>query len=146
MTHSRKAALWLVAGLFVIGAILSWASIQGGGMSKWMPSSRVYHQTGVRATIPNDQASETLAQGARIQGTSCAGCHQREQRSEGPSFREIAARYQTDGDSSLGDLAAAVSHPAPGWSGYSPGPATTDLSGRDRLAVAYWILQSEGTN
>jgi hypothetical protein len=39
-------------------------------------------------------------------------------------------------------LAAAVTHPRPGWGNFATGPPESDLSIDDRIALATWILNS----
>lgn len=143
----RRAAVWMVAAVAVFGAILSWASIQGGNISRWMPERAPVHKASAAIATPAADTKELLARGARIQTTQCAGCHQPDERSTAPSYQEIMDRYKAQGDSALADLAEAVDHPSPGWDGYSPGPPS-NLPQSDRVAVAYWLmsLNRKGTN
>ncbi|GGF32172.1 hypothetical protein GCM10011611_42930 [Aliidongia dinghuensis] len=87
-----------------------------------------------------------IAHGDTLIRQQCAGCHDTAQRLVGPSWQAIAAHYaaMATQDPICGDgrglIGNAVSHPAPGWDGYPPGPTGIDLSPDDRTAIAAWVL------
>lgn len=143
----KRAAAWMVAVVAICGALLAWASIQGGNVSRWLPQPAAIHKANAALVISAAGTKDALTRGARIQTTQCAGCHDIEQRSTAPSYQEIVDHYKGQGESVLADLAEAVNHPSPGWSGYSPGPPS-GLPQSDRVAVAYWLMNSsrKGTN
>jgi hypothetical protein len=69
-------------------------------------------------------------------------------RSSGPSYQEIVTFYRREFPTSAGNpdlrsrLAAAVTHPRPGWGNFAPGPLQSELSLDDRIALSSWILNS----
>jgi cytochrome c551/c552 len=94
------------------------------------------------------EESALLDRGSQISQRQCAGCHKMATRSSGPSYKEIVTFYRREFPTSAGSpdlrsrLAAAVTHPRPGWGNFAPGPSESELSLDDRIALASWILNS----
>lgn len=89
------------------------------------------------AIIPKPERGQ---KGAFLQTMECAGCHDRVRREVGPSFRDIAQLYE----GRPAELAAAISHPQPGWVDYPPGPERLPISENDRASLVSWILDAGG--
>jgi len=89
------------------------------------------------------RASALIQTGKLVVRQRCSGCHDAQQRLEGPSWQAIVARYQQhvgeDADA-LALMNTAISHPRPGWDGYTPGPSAIALKPDAQLGVAAWIL------
>ncbi|MCS6944804.1 MAG: c-type cytochrome [Sutterellaceae bacterium] len=70
---------------------------------------------------------------------ACTGCHAVDRKLIGPSFREVAARYATDGGAAT-RLAAKIRNGGVGVWGNVPMPATAGLSESDAAKLAQWVL------
>ena len=138
----------LVVSVLLLGALLAWWGTRGHrrlfGEARRKP---VAAKEVVLPQITQDERS-LLARGSQISQRQCAGCHEMAARSSGPSYKEIVTFYRREFPDSAGDsdlrarLAAAVTHPRPGWGNFAPGPLESDLSLDDRIALATWILRS----
>jgi cytochrome c551/c552 len=102
------------------------------------------------AVLPQatQEESASLDRGSQISVRQCAGCHEMASRSSAPSYQEIVTFYRRQFPASAGNrdlrarLAAAVTHPRPGWGNFAPGPLESELSLDDRMALGSWILNS----
>src|ERR1700741_3492939 len=138
----------LIVSLLLLGTLLAWWGTRdrrrlfGEARRKPVAAGEV-----VLPQITQDESS-LLARGAQISQRQCAGCHEMAARSSGPSYKEIVNFYRHEFPNSPGDsdlrarLAAAVTHPRPGWGNFAPGPPESGLSVDDRIALATWILRS----
>ncbi len=86
------------------------------------------------AGVPAAQASEALAR-----ANNCLSCHTVNKRLIGPSFKEIALRYQGKGADEA--LVRKVREGGSGSFGAVPMPANPNLSEADARALVKWILR-----
>ena len=143
-----RTPLRLLVSVLLLGALLAWWGTRDRrrlfGEARRKP---VAAGEAVLPQITQDESS-LLARGAQISQRQCAGCHEMAARSSGPSYKEIVNFYRREFPNSSGDsdlrarLAAAVTHPRPGWGNFAPGPLESNLSVDDRIALATWILRS----
>ena len=145
--RSRELTL-LVVSVLLLGTLLAWWGTRGHrrlfGESPRKPVAAGY------TVLPRvtQEGSALLDRGSQISTRQCAGCHEMATRSSGPSYKEIVTFYRREFPTSAGSpdlrsrLAAAVTHPRPGWGNFAPGPSESDLSLDDRIALATWILNS----
>jgi cytochrome c len=70
---------------------------------------------------------------------ACMGCHAVDRKLVGPSFREIAQRYQHDGQAGA-KLAGKVRNGGSGVWGMIPMPAHPSMSDADVRTVVSWVL------
>lgn len=70
--------------------------------------------------------------------SACLNCHQVERKMAGPSFRDIAARYQ-DRKDNVAYLAERVMRGSAGSWGSIPMPPNPAVSAEDAQALAGWI-------
>jgi cytochrome c551/c552 len=91
---------------------------------------------------------DTLMVGGRdpvqklLNSHGCAGCHALEDRTVGPSFKEIAARYAND--AGAGErLAAKVRSGGAGVWGQVPMPPNTAVGDADLNAIVGWVLRQK---
>jgi cytochrome c551/c552 len=143
-----RTPLRLLVSVLLLGALLAWWGTRDRrrlfGEARRKP---VAAGEAVLPQITQDESS-LLARGAQISQRQCAGCHEMAARSSGPNYKEIVNFYRREFPNSSGDsdlrarLAAAVTHPRPGWGNFAPGPLESNLSVDDRIALATWILRS----
>jgi len=143
-----KPPVRLIVFMLLLGTLLAWWGTRdrrrlfGEARRKPVAAGEV-----VLPQITKDESS-LLASGAQISQRQCAGCHEMAARSSGPSYKEIVNFYRGEFPNSASDsdlrarLAAAVTHPRPGWGNFAPGPVESNLSVDDRVALATWILRS----
>jgi cytochrome c551/c552 len=147
--HLQSRSLTLLVGsVLLLGALLAWWGTRGHRRLFGEPPRRpVAAGDTVLPQVIQDEGA-LLARGSQISTRQCAGCHEMATRSSGPSYKEIVTFYRRQFPKSAGDsdlrsrLAAAVTHPRPGWGNFAPGPPESELSLDDRLALASWILNS----
>ena len=145
---SPRPPLRLVTSVLLLGTLLAWWGTRdhpaffGESPRKPVAAEVVTFPQGVQ------QESTLLDRGAQISQRQCAGCHEMATRSVAPSYLEIATFYRHQLPASAGTpdlrshVAAAVTHPRPGWGNFAPGPQELELSIDDRIALASWILNS----
>ena len=149
--HLRSRSLTLLVGsVLLLGTLLAWWGTRGHRRLFGEPPRRpVAAGDTVLPQVTQDE-SALLARGSQISTRQCAGCHEMATRSSGPSYKEIVTFYRRQFPTSAGDsdlrsrLAAAVTHPRPGWGNFAPGPSESELSLDDRIALATWILNNFG--
>lgn len=71
---------------------------------------------------------------------ACSGCHARDARVVGPSFKEISARYASD-PAVAPRLAAKIRSGGQGAWGQVPMPPNPGVSDADAAALASWVLK-----
>jgi cytochrome c551/c552 len=138
----------LVVSVLLLGALLAWWGTRD--RRRLFGEARRKPVAAGEAVLPQITQDESalLARGSQISQRQCAGCHELAARSTGPSYKEIVTFYRREFPDSAGDselrarLAAAVTHPRPGWGNFAPGPVESNLSVDDRIALATWILRS----
>ena len=147
--HSRSRQLTLLLGsVLLLGTLLAWWGTRGHRRLFGEPLREpvAAGDTVLPQVMPEESA--LLDRGSQISERQCAGCHKMATRSSGPSYREIVSFYRREFPTSAGNsdlrsrLAAAVTHPRPGWGNFAPGPSESALSLDDRIALASWILNS----
>jgi len=147
--HSRSRQLTLLLGsVLLLGTLLAWWGTRGHRRLFGEPLREpvAAEDTVLPQVMPEESA--LLDRGSQISERQCAGCHKMATRSSGPSYREIVSFYRREFPTSAGNsdlrsrLAAAVTHPRPGWGNFAPGPSESALSLDDRIALASWILNS----
>ncbi|MNC49958.1 Cytochrome c-552 precursor [compost metagenome] len=74
-----------------------------------------------------------------LQSNACTACHQPAARVVGPSWQEVAQRYN-DGSKSAEQLAASIKSGGSGTWGAVPMPPQAQLSDADAGSIAKWIL------
>jgi len=145
--HLRSRSLTLLLGsVLLLGTLLAWWGTRGH-RRLFGESPRKPVATG-GTVLPQVTQGEAalLDRGSQISTRQCAGCHEMATRSSGPSYKEIVTFYRREVSTSADDsdlrsrLAAAVTHPRPGWGNFAPGPSEPELSLNDRIALASWIL------
>jgi len=142
---SRTPTL-LVVSVLVLGTVLAWWGTRDSRHLFGEPPRRPFLAAApdVPQNVQTDSA--TLARGFQAEQRECAGCHDMNVRSSGPSYRQIVMFYLHQSGPSennrdlLSELAAAAAHPKPGWANFAPGPPQSNLASEDRVAVASWIL------
>jgi cytochrome c551/c552 len=147
--HSRSQPLALLLGsVLLLGTLLAWWGTRGHRRLFGEPPRRpVAAGDTVLPQVRQDEGA-LLDRGSQISQRQCAGCHEMATRSSGPSYQEIVTFYRREVSTSAGSpdlrsrLATAVSHPRPGWGNFAPGPAESELSLDDRIALASWMLNS----
>jgi cytochrome c551/c552 len=142
----------LLVSVLLLGTLLAWWGTRGHrrlfGESRRKPVAAV----GVVLPQVAQEESALLDRGSQISQRQCAGCHELASRSSGPSYQEIVTFYRREFPNSTGNadlrarLAAAVTHPRPGWGNFAPGPVESELSLDDRIGLASWILNSFDQN
>jgi cytochrome c551/c552 len=138
----------LVVFMLLLGTLLAWWGTRDH--RRLFGEARRKPVAAGEAALPQitQDESSLVARGAQISQLQCAGCHEMAARSSGPSYKEIVNFYRREFPNSTGDselrarLAAAVTHPRPGWGNFAPGPVESNLSVDDRIALATWILRS----
>ena len=144
-----RPPIGLVIGVLLLGTLLSWWGTRDHPRRLFGESLRepvAAAGAGLPQTTQVESAS--LERGSQISQRQCAGCHQMFTRSSAPSYQEIVNFYRRQFPASAGNsdlqsrLAAAVTHPQPGWDNFALGPSESDLSPDDRIAVASWILSN----
>ncbi len=139
----------LVTGVLLLGTLLAWWGTRDHPRRLFGESLREPVDAavvGLPQTTQEDSA--LLERGSQISQRQCAGCHEMFSRSSAPSYQEIVNFYRREIPASAGNsdlqsrLAAAVTHPLPGWDNFSRGPLESDVSPDDRMAVAAWILSN----
>ena len=147
--HLRSRSLTLLVGsVLLLGTLLAWWGTRGHRRLFGEPRREPVAAGGVVLPQVTQEGSALLDRGSQISTRQCAGCHEMATRSSGPSYKEIVIFYRSEFPTSAGDsdlrsrLAAAVTHPRPGWGNFAPGPSESELSLDDRIALASWILDS----
>ena len=147
--HSRSRALTLLVGsVLLLGTLLAWWGTRGHRRLFGEPRREPVAAGGTVLPQVTQEESALLDRGSQISTQQCAGCHKMSTRSSGPSYKEIVTFYRREFPTSAGSpdlrsrLAAAVTHPRPGWGNFAPGPSESELSLDDRIALASWILNS----
>lgn len=147
--YLRPGSLKLLVGsVLVLGALLAWWGTRGHRRQFGEPRREPVAAGEVVLPQATQQEGALLDRGSQISERQCAGCHKMTTRSTGPSYKEIVTFYRSEFPVSAGNsdlrsrLAAAVTHPRPGWGNFAPGPSESDLSLDDRIALATWILNS----
>jgi len=143
-----RVPIRLVGSVLFLGALLAWWGTRDH--RRLFGESRRKPAVAVGVVLPQvaHEQSGLLARGSQISQRQCAGCHEMATRSSGPSYKEIVTFYRSEFPNSAGDsdlrarLAAAVTHPRPGWGNFAPGPLESGLSLDDRIALGSWILNS----
>jgi cytochrome c551/c552 len=146
--HQSRPPIRLLASVLLLGTLLAWWGTRDHrrlfGESLREPvaaGSMVLPQV-------TQEESALLDRGSQISQRQCAGCHEIATRSSAPSYQEIVTFYRRGSPTAAGNpdlrsrLAAAVTHPRPGWGNFAPGPSESGLSLDDRIALASWILNS----
>src|SRR5258706_12079147 len=139
----------LLVGVLLLGTLLAWWGTRDHPRRLFGESLREpVAAAGVGLPQTTREESASLNRGSQISERQCAGCHEMFTRSSAPSYQEIVNFYRRQFPASAGNLdlqsrlAAAVTHPRPGWGNFAPGPLESDLSPDDRIAVAAWILSN----
>ena len=138
----------MVVSVLLLGTLLAWWGTRGPRDRFGESLRRPVAASDIVLPQVTPVESALLGRGSQISQRQCTGCHERTTRSSAPSYREIVTFYRhgfpgASGNSELlSRLAAAVTHPRPGWGNYAPGPLEPALSLEDRIAVASWILNS----
>ena len=148
--NRSRPLIGLLTSVLLLGTLLAWWGTRDRRQFFGEPLRQP--ATALSVVIPQitEEHTALLDRGYEISQRQCAGCHELTTRSSAPSYREIVAFYRlrfasADGDPDLRSrLAAAVTHPWPGWGNFAPGPAEPGLSLEDRTAVASWMLNSFG--
>ena len=145
--HLRPRSLTLLVGsVLLLGTLLAWWGTRGHRRLFGEPLREPVAAGGVVLPQVPLEGSALLDRGSQISTRQCAGCHEMATRSSGPSYKEIVTFYRREVSTSAGGpdlrsrLAAAVTHPRPGWGNFAPGPSESELSLDDRIALASWIL------
>jgi len=100
------------------------------------------------AAPPPDTTASTAADAGRdpVQGlltaNACVACHQLDQRTVGPSFREVAAKFAGD-SSAAGRLAKKIKDGGAGNWGSVPMPPHPQLSDGDLNLIVTWVLDQK---
>jgi cytochrome c551/c552 len=144
-----RPPIGLVSGVLLLGTLLAWWGTRDHPRRLFGESLREpVAAAGVGLPQTTQEESTLLERGSQISQRQCAGCHEMFARSSAPSYQEIVNFYRRQFPASAGNfdlqsrLAAAVTHPRPGWGNFAPGPLESDLSPDDRIAVAVWILSN----
>jgi cytochrome c551/c552 len=142
----------LVVSVVLLGTLLAWWGTRGH--RRLFGEARRKPVAAGEVVLPEvtQEQSVLVDRGSQISQRQCAGCHEIATRSSGPSYKEIVTFYRHEFPNSADDsdlrvrLAAAVTHPQPGWGNFAPGPVESGLSLDDRIALASWILNSFNRN
>ncbi|HXB20561.1 MAG TPA: c-type cytochrome [Candidatus Solibacter sp.] len=137
----------LLVSVLLLGTLLAWWGTRDYRRLFGESQREPVAAGGVVLPQVTQEKSALLDRGSQIAQRQCAGCHEMAARSSAPSYREIVTFYRrkfpSAGNPDLRSrLAAAVTHPRPGWGNFAPGPSESDLSLDDRIALASWILNS----
>lgn len=84
-------------------------------------------------------AAPAYADLALARGKNCLSCHAVDRKVIGPSFKDIAARYQEQDGAALADK---IVRGGSGVWGAVPMPANTQVSDAEARRLASWILQT----
>ena len=149
--RQNRRLLPLVAASLLLGTLLAWWGVRDG---RHLFGEPVRKPIAVAAPdVPQNvqNTSAMVARGAEIEQQDCAGCHELDARSTGPSYQEIVKLYRRQSAPSgsnqdlLSKLATAIEHPQPGWTNFTSGPPELGLGDEDRAALASWMLNKFGT-
>lgn len=89
---------------------------------------------------------ENFREGARlIAANDCFTCHRIEEKTLGPSYRQVAARYHYN-EGNVENLAHSIMYGAKGLWGDQQMTPHPDLEKRDAMAMARYILSLDTTN
>ena len=138
----------LVGSVLLLGTLLAWWGTRDRRRLFGESLREPVAAAGVVLPQATQEESALLDRGSQISQRQCAGCHEMFTRSSAPSYQEIVTFYRREFPTSAGNpdlhsrLAAAVTHPRPGWGNFAPGPSESELSSNDRIAVADWILSN----
>jgi cytochrome c551/c552 len=102
------------------------------------PSPSLQNNSGT-APAPESTLESSNTESAKLEEFRCNACHDLSLRKIGPSYREIARRYQ--GREVSQKLAAAVRNGSVGNWGQVPAPPQPNIQGYEALLLARWILQ-----
>jgi cytochrome c551/c552 len=136
----------LVGSVLLLGALLAWWGTRDHRRQFGELVREPLAAEGVVLPKVMEEESALVDRGSEISTRQCAGCHETSTRSNAPSYREIVKFYRREVRISAGSpdlrsrLAAAVTHPQPGWGNFAPGPLESELSLDDRIALASWML------
>jgi cytochrome c551/c552 len=151
-SHDSRPPVRLVVAVVLLGTLLAWWGTRGH--RRLFGEARRKPVAAGEVVLPQitQEKSALLARGSQISQRQCAGCHEMAARSSGPSYKDIVTFYRREFPDSPGNsdlrarLAAAVTHPRPGWGNFAPGPVESGLSLEDRIALATWILNNFDRN
>jgi len=151
-SHDSRPPVRLVVAVVLLGTLLAWWGTRGH--RRLFGEARRKPVAAGEVVLPQitQEKSALIARGSQISQRQCAGCHEMAARSSGPSYKDIVTFYRREFPDSAGNsdlrarLAAAVTHPRPGWGNFAPGPVESGLSLDDRIALASWILYSFDQN
>ncbi|MEK7989681.1 MAG: c-type cytochrome [Thiotrichaceae bacterium] len=87
------------------------------------------------ATLTTEQATGLISE----KGYICMTCHQIEMKVVGPSYKDVAAKYATDGETTA-MLVEKILKGGVGTWGQIPMPANPTVSNEDAKALTAWIL------
>ena len=73
---------------------------------------------------------------------ACSGCHAREQRVVGPSFKEVAAKYANDAGAAS-HLSSKIKNGGKGVWGEVPMPPNPGIPDADLKAIVGWVLEQK---
>ncbi|SED87328.1 Cytochrome c551/c552 [Pseudomonas frederiksbergensis] len=141
-----RAALVMLVGVLSLGTVIAWSVVRMPASSTISPRGDTLPGVPQGTAFDPGRASALIQTGKVVVRQRCAGCHDAQQRLEGPSWQAIVARYQQHvgadpmGADALALMNTAISHPRPGWDGYTPGPSAIALTPDAQLGVAAWIL------
>lgn len=145
-----RTALAMLIGVLALGTLISWKVIGTHGASDITRRGDALPSR-VDSTDKVELTTALVGAGAIVVQQRCAGCHDATQRSVGPSWNAVLARYKSVigtkplNHEALAVMVAAISHPQPGWDGYSAGPTDITLTPEERSGTAAWILSRSKT-
>jgi cytochrome c551/c552 len=146
--HQSRPPIRLLGSVLLLGTLLAWWGTRDHRRLFGESPREPIAAGGLLLPQFTPEKNAPLDHGAQISQRQCAGCHEMARRSSAPSYQEIVTFYRhrfltTAGNPDLrARLAAATTHPQPGWGNFAPGPAEPGLSLDDRIAVASWMLNS----
>jgi cytochrome c551/c552 len=146
--HQSRPPIRLVVSVLLLGTLLAWWGTRDHRDRFGESQRRPVAASDIVLPQVTPEESALLGRGSQISQRQCTGCHERATRSSAPSYQEIVTFYRhgfpgaSRNSELLSRLAAAVTHPRPGWGNFAPGPPESGLSLEDRIAVASWILNS----
>jgi cytochrome c551/c552 len=150
--HQSRPPIRLLVSVLLLGTLLAWWGTRDHRRLFGESVREPVAAAGMVLPQLTQEENALLDRGPQISQRQCAGCHERATRSSAPSYQEIATFYRrgfptSDGNPDLRSrLAAAVTHPQPGWGNFAPGPPESGMSLEDRIALASWILNSFDPN
>ncbi len=143
--YARDANGQLAAQMRIVGPVRgvdSLAPALTGSVTDNAAQVRATARETLAATHETARASDTSADGtammATIEAAGCLACHARDTRVLGPSFQEVASRYE--GEAAHDRLVAKVRNGGSGVWGPIPMPPHPDLDEGDLARMIDWIL------